>query len=410
MSVPYTPEELSVFDLDRYTSQNVPLADAVSWLQSNDASASNLQDFSDTYDTGTIYLDDLWDAYAAQSVGATPSSHEVSTRRLQDSGLTLDRYTKNTDVELSENERNIMELVNQLVTGQYGNYKQLLSGQPDFGQLYSGVIEPARRELQENMLPQIADIYGASPHGAGYNTGARKEAQADALRGFADSTASMRYNATEQAKQTGLQAAGMLPAFEGIQQIERLNEIANVEREIGVHYRNQGLSVEEFNADMAFTNQQIQQGQFGETMGLEQEKLDLQREMFEYQVQVQQQAQEDAENSGMFGSIGSLLGAGIGLATGTGPAGMMLGSSLGSGIGLLAGGSPGAGYQTIAGGMGNYSPQQQQNSMMQQIMGMIGNTGGTQNASQTPLYQMGGQNMSPVGGYNYYQSLYNQGR
>lgn len=303
---------------------------------------------------------------------------------MKDSGLELARYLENTDVQLTPYERNILDLVNQLVTGEYGNYKQMLSGTPDWGQLEQGVINPARQQLMNQTLPQIKDIASQSPYGAGYNTGATKAAQAGALSDFSNMYGQVRYQASEQAKAQSLQAMGLLPTFENIQAVERLNEIANVERAIGVHYRNQGLSVEEFNADMQFTNSVIQDEQFGESMEFNRERLDLERErfafdqeMFNMQMQMQKDQQKAQEKASMFGGLGSLLGAGAGylLAPATGgmsiPMSMMLGSSLGGSAGLFAGGAPTAGYQTLQGGMGDY----QNMMLLQSLM-----------KSKTPVY------------------------
>ena len=186
--------------------------------------------------------------------------------------LQLDRYTGNTQVPLTPELQQTIDLITQMITDPNSNYRSLLSGKPDYGQLERGVLTPARRELLEQIIPSIGEAYSGGPYGGGYNTGARRDAQMGAANEFAETSAKVRADEAGKAKDRSMQAMSMLPSFAGIQDIELQNDIANKEREIATHYANQGLTAQEFQADM----QEME-------MALKRSGLNLQSAMFEWQ-------------------------------------------------------------------------------------------------------------------------------
>jgi len=253
--------------------------------------------------------------------------------------LTLDRYdTEDTQVPLSEGDKEAIQLARDLLSGNVGNFREMLEGRNALGHAES-LINIGRRDLKERVLPEIQDRFS----GPSYTTGARVAAEEDAMLANFEQNQQIRAQAYQQSTQEQLMAMGMVPEMAQVISQERTNNILNKEREIATFYKNQGLSIEEFDADMDVAS-----------LALEEAKLDLQKDMFAYQVQQAEEEKKRAENSGLFGSLGSILGAGAGmlLAPATGGLSLAMGASLGSqiggGLGLMAGGSPSAGYQTLA--------------------------------------------------------------
>ena len=221
--------------------------------------------------------------------------------------LQLDRYTGNTQVPLTPELQQTIDLITQMITDPNSNYRSLLSGKPDYGQLERGVLTPARRELLEQIIPSIGEAYSGGPYGGGYNTGARRDAQMGAANEFAETSAKVRADEAGKAKDRSMQAMSMLPSFAGIQDIELQNDIANKEREIATHYANQGLTAQEFQADM----QEME-------MALKRSGLNLQSAMFEWQQsqanlnrQDQLNAISDRENLANWSLAGNVAGRAI---------------------------------------------------------------------------------------------------
>jgi hypothetical protein len=272
----------------------------------------------------------------------------------------LQHYKGPTSVPMSPYQQNLLSLVNNLVTGQYGQYNQMLSGKPDNGLLDLAVLNPMRQDLKEQVLPSLRDTYSGGVYGENYNTGARQAAEERATYDTFKNINTTRFQAAENAKAQSLQAMGLLPSMMGIEDVERQNAIQNLERTINVHYKNQGLTEQDIQNDLAFADLALR-GELGQgQLALGQQQVDLQREQYNMQVD----AQNQANNAGLWGGIGSLLGGGLGLATGN-PLGMMLGSQLGSSAGLFAGGANTAGYQTLNQGIGNYGMYNLMQSYMQ---------------------------------------------
>lgn len=323
--------------------------------------------------------------------GEESSSGEISSdgSKYFDDNFYLQHYLGNTNVPLTTEQQNIIDLVDSLVTGQYGNYRQMLSGEPNYGLLDLGVLRPQRENLREQVLPQLADIYSGGVGGENYWTGSRQAAQENALYNTFNNEANIRYQAAETAQNRALQAQSMLPSMMGIQNTEWQNDIMNLERTINVHYKNQGLTLADLQLDLQAAQLAISEAGMEGQLALGERSLDLQQQQIDAQIQ----AQEDANNAGMLGGIGSLLGAGIGaLVPGGGVMGAMLGSQLGGSAGLFAGGANTAGYQTMNSGLGNYLSY----SMLQNMMGQ--NSMSNWNQQSNLLSTLGGT--SSYYGYN----------
>lgn len=231
------------------------------------------------------------------------------------------------DVGVTPEQQSLIDLIHQMTTGEYGRFRQMLEGKPDYGLLEMAVISPARRELREQTLPSIADIYSGGPLGAGYQTGARRAAQERATTELADALATIRYQADVDAQNQLLAALGQTPGMMGVLSVPQTTEIANIERALGALYQDIGLSQQQQQMDMLAAQSMLQQAQA-------------------------QEATEQANRAAQYGTLGSLAGTlgGIALAPFTGGLSLAAGPALGAGAGLMLGGTPQAGYQTIAGG------------------------------------------------------------
>jgi len=248
--------------------------------------------------------------------------------------LVLDKFEGETDVPLSAGDQELMSLVRNLVSGETGGFRDALSGDPSLGHAES-LINIGKTQLRENVLPQVRDVFSGSPLGSGFNTGARREAEEKAILNNFEQNQQIRAQAFQQATQDQFQAMGMLPGMANVLAQERTNEIMNKERELMTHYKNQGLSVSEFQGDM-----QVAQ------LSLQEDMFEFQQDQFRTQLKQMEEAKDQAANAGLFGTFGAILGAGLG--SFAGPMGMSLGSQLGGGLGLLGAGESGAGFQTIS--------------------------------------------------------------
>ncbi len=317
--------------------------------------------------------------------------------------LNLDWYEGETDVGLSPYDKNIMDLTNQLVTGEYGTYKDMLSGDPELGYAQS-LINLKDTDFRENLMPQIQENFSGSPLGSSWNTGARRQGEAEALYNNFEQSQLIRADAFKNAQQVALQAQGMLPAMASIQAQERTNNILNKERELKVWYQNQGLDATEYQAD------------------LQEAQLALQQSMFDLSVEQWEQAQAEAERAskaGLWGSIGSFIGGGIGFMT-RGPAGAAVGSQLGGGAGLTMGGAPEAGYATLGQVPSSLMSMQLMNSMyppqnpspgVSPSMTVLSQPGGSPPyPNYSPALPLGITGASAPTGYNTADYFNNQGQ
>jgi hypothetical protein len=322
---------------------------------SGDKQREALLDAGENPSNYTWSWSDEKNAWVATPSGGVESVIEGLSEDYSSLTPSLQQYTGDTTVSLTSEQQNTIDLANSLVTGSYGNYRQLLSGEPNYGQLDLGVIQQGRTNLREQVLPQLSEIYSGGAYGGDYNTGARQDAQAQAVYSNFENENTLRYQAQQQATANSLSALGLLPSLMGIENVELQNEIANLERTINVHYKNQGLTAQDIQFDLQAQQMAISQGLGEAQVDLQSQQLALMERQYEDQLQ----AQEDANNAGLLGGLGSLLGAGAGylLAPETGgmsiPLSMMVGSQAGSTLGLYAGGANTAGYQTLNSGIQN---------------------------------------------------------
>jgi len=186
---------------------------------------------------------------------ARPSWSEIMAQAPQ---ITTQPYRGETSVNLTPGQQDTINLVNQLISGQTGQFRGMLEGQQNRGLLEAGVIEPAYQELTQRVLPGLATQFSGGPYGAGYNTGARVAAQREAVSTFSNQAMALRYQEANNALQRALQAGAQLPAYFGIQDTERINALQNLEREITTHFQNQNLSVATAQANLGFVNSLLQ--------------------------------------------------------------------------------------------------------------------------------------------------------
>lgn len=297
-------------------------------------------------------VSDAWDLY---NEDAPPSWRDTVMPDYNGLTPSLEHYDGRTGVKLPESERNLIDLVNSLVTGQYGNYRQLLSGTPDYGLLDLAILNPMRQDLQNYILPGIKDAYSGGVYGGeNYWSGARQGAEERAYYDTFKNINLERYKASENAKIQSLQAAGLLPSFMQIEDIERQNQIQNLERAINIHYKNQGLTQQDIQNDLAAQQMAIQQ-YLGEA-GMAQRDSEMFNQLFfnlrdQGQEEVMRSAQVNAYNDSTggnsWGQIGGQLLGGVGgyFISGGNPMGAMIGSQIGGSLGGAAFG----GQQGVAG-------------------------------------------------------------
>jgi len=248
--------------------------------------------------------------------------------------LHLQRFPEPTDVPLSAQQQQYLDLLGT------PEYEALLSTEPNLELLETQVLTPARRELTEQVLPQIADSYSAGPYGSGYHTGAKDAAVGEAVNQFSE--ASLQARAAESARAQE-QALPNLAASMSIADIERQNEIANLNRQIEVHYANQGLTQMEYQADLAAIEMELMESQL---------KYDYEIAKINMLNQAQQQA--ELEEAQMLNLIFGVTGAAIGGFMGDNPMDMMAGFSAGQAVGSALSGYPGISLQHAQQGISNY--------------------------------------------------------
>lgn len=253
-------------------------------------------------------------------------------------------------VGLTPGEKAAETLATNLITGKEGSFKQSLSGEPNYAQV-NRLIGIQQRDMQEQVLPSIAKSAAAGPY---KNTGLAKRMEADAQLSQSDQEANLRFQAYQQAKQEALAAAQLLPSLTGVTGITRNNEINNILRDMEVHYKNQGLTAQQYAMDAQRFSNSMALAQFEYQQWIDMENLRMQKE-----------AAAAASRSSGLGMLGGLAGAALGtLVPGVGNAvGAAIGYQLGSGVGYAAGGDRVSGQTQLGSALGtaaNYSLYQQQ--------------------------------------------------
>lgn len=226
-------------------------------------------------------------------------------------------------------------------------YSTVLSGDPNMELFNQAVAIPSSQQLVGQTLPMIASSFSGSPYGPSYYSGATQRAQQEAIVKQADDLAKLRLQYSQQATQDMLRAAGLLPQIGGVFQQGFQNRSSNLNREIEVFYKNQGLEQQEFQNEMATTQYALQ------VLGMENAYA-----LADYEIQAQNAAYEAAQNASQMQFLGTLAGGGLGLALG-GPIGGAVGGSLGSAAGgFLGGGTPSttaAGTQNLTSALNTYA-------------------------------------------------------
>lgn len=251
----------------------------------------------------------------------------------------LDPYTGKTSIPIPLNYFRANKLAGDLLSGKTGVYRTLLEGDPNWELFNRAVVVPGQQELTSQVLPQIASIYGATPYGPSYFSGAREEAQGRAVQENANKLAELRLAYDSEAKNRSLSAVGALPSL--LSPAGNISTIrnANLDRAIQVHYQNEGLEQQEFQNAVAET-------QYAFDVANAEKGDDVAVASYYLNKEIERKAKKDAKKAGLSGLTGTLLGAGIGAATGGfglglgALAGGALGSSLGGAVGSYVGGVP----------------------------------------------------------------------
>ncbi len=250
----------------------------------------------------------------------------------------LEKYRGSTSVDLPSGYLDIESLVNQLVTGQVGDWRTIALGDRDMELFNRAVVIPNQQNLTSRTLPQIASVYSGGAYGSGgnYNSGARRQAQANAITDNANELAGKRLEYDQLRTNNMLSALGLLPSFTNITDIRRQNDVQNLDRKINVHFKNQGLVQQGFSNAVTGANYAL------EIAGIK-AGIDNYNKQLEYQ----QQLQEEAEQASLYSLLGTGLGAGLGALTGGIP-GAFIGSTAGGSLGsILGGGSYNSGVSGI---------------------------------------------------------------
>lgn len=237
------------------------------WGRAQNASSSSQRNTGITQYTNTI-----------SGGGTLPNQ---STQQIAQGlpNLSLQRYTGDTNVEITPEMRNTIGLTDDLVTGQYGNYRSLLSGQADYGAMQR-LNNVANEQFRTQTMPGLAQIYSGGAYGDNYWSGARQGAQAQALQSLANNQAGLRYQEQQQAKTNMFQALSALPGMMDVQNTEYKAAVENKNREISVFYQNQGLTQQEWAADMNVLQQALEQSKFDWTKYLGSETLEQNQAQF----------------------------------------------------------------------------------------------------------------------------------
>lgn len=195
-------------------------------------------------------------------------------------------------------------------------YQQLLSGDPDMALFNRAVTIPFEQELQNRLLPQLNAEFGAGPHGRSYFSGARETATKDVMFDTYSRIAQLRLEYGDRAVQNMIAASGLLQQFATTYRAEREVEVDNLNRQINVHFANQGLVAQEYASEVQRSQMALSifEGALNVWMG--QIDLNNQQQVFDYQSDLQNlQTTLSLINTGAsVATSAALLGAGGGTA------------------------------------------------------------------------------------------------
>ena len=259
----------------------------------------------------------------------------------------LQHFTGNTDVGLTPDQLESLDIIGRINRGDLGSLQQEL-----YGPLERTVLGPARQSLRDQVLPGLDEVFSGGATGSQFNTGARRSAQERSLTEFGEASARLR------AEAPGRKLAELAGTF-GIQDTERQNDVDNMNRQLQVHYQNQGLSQAEFQMQMAAIDSALSESNFDwlrytqdRQMDQTDRSQDFEEKTYYAALEAQRQAIKDSEKAGLFGTLGTIAGGGLGFLLG-GPLGAAAGSTIGGGAGLSLGGAPQLGMQGLQSGIGS---------------------------------------------------------
>jgi tetrahydrodipicolinate N-succinyltransferase len=296
-----------------------------------------------------IYTGGLWEPFPEGGGKSSSSSGGSKSALMAPAPMKLVPYGGYSNqygvaVDLTPGEKAAESLATNLISGTEGTYRKALSGVPDYSQI-DRLISIQDRDFEQQVLPDLKKTAQTGPY---KNTGLAKRVEADARLSMSDQAATMRYQAYQQAKQDALNAAQILPSLTNVAGLTRNNEINNILRDMEVHYKNQGLTVQQF---------QMASQSFANSLALQQ--FEYQQYMDAENLRMQMEAANKQAQASLFGTLGGIAGAGLGLMVpGAGAAGAAIGYQLGSGIGYSVGGDRLSGQQQIGTSLGTYANYQ----------------------------------------------------
>jgi hypothetical protein len=263
------------------------------------------------------------DAYG-NPVGSSNTNGNVSSRYEGPSAhLSLDPYTGVTSVPLTPELKRTLQLTDQILASP--KYREMLNPEPNYEDMQT-IYNQSRKNLEQYTLPGIDAAYSGGAYGTAYHGGERSQAAAQANLGLNEAYQRNLIDEKRYKEQLALQTSGFIPVAANVQSLELQNNIANLNREMQVHYANEGLKVTEFNADLAAIDSALGVAQYQSNLDMYNSQLELQRE-----------AMDNANNAALFSTAGGLIGGGLGMIGG--PIGGMLGYGIGSSMGGMLSGN-----------------------------------------------------------------------
>ena len=256
--------------------------------------------------------------------------------------LELNRFTREPDVELSDEQRQLIKQVAGM-SEEGSAFDKMLKGEVDFGRA-ERLFNMQRNNMRNQFLPMIEGQMAASGN---LNSGSMQRATERAVGEQAGREAETMFKMDQAAMDRSIQAGNLLPIISSVLDMPRQNEIANIERDFQVHMANEGLTVQEFQGEISLLQEaqalaQLDISAFSSEaqadywMG----QLDLMNQRLEFdrmKFAEEMKAREEAAKGSMFSSILGIAGTAIGM--GFGPMGAMIGGQLGQAAGSAIGGN-----------------------------------------------------------------------
>ncbi len=255
----------------------------------------------------------------------------------------LQPWTGRTNVPINPQYRDLQNLgynavFNPSAVPQTGRFTSVITGDPNMELFNQAVVVPGQQQLLNETLPLTGAIYSGGAYGSQFQSGARRNAQAEALTNYSNNLASQRLAYDQQATTNQMTALGQtLPNMANTYVNEYNMRSQNLDRAINVHYQNEGLKQQEFQNEVAATNYAM--GIVGMNLGIDQYNTDLenQTKMLEWQQKENERQQDEYRNiailrtltgADVVGEAGGLIGLYYGGAAG-GQAGTQLGNAAG---------------------------------------------------------------------------------